>query len=78
MLIEFTFLRNQICLTSIDNFIFIDVVLEVLHYFDPQVEIMLGMRVDELTDVLSLVGAFLDYLAVVLEQVADKELIELL
>ena len=65
-------------MASIDDFIFVDVVLEVLHYFDPQIEIVLGMRVDELTDVLSLVGTFLDDLTVVLEQVAEEELVELL
>ena len=65
-------------MASIDDFIFVDVVLEVLHYFNPQIEIVLGMCVDELTDVLSLVGTLLDDLTVVLEQVTEEELVELL
>ena len=36
------------------------------------------MCVDELTDVLSLVGTLLDDLTVVLEQVTEEELVELL
>ena len=51
-------------------------VLEILDDLDSEVKVMLSMGVDQFTDVLPLIRAFLDNLAVVLEQVADKELVE--
>jgi hypothetical protein len=53
-------------------------VLQVLDDFDPQIKVMGSVTVNEFTHVLSLVGALLDDLAVVLEQVVDEELVELL
>lgn len=76
MLVEFSFLCNQIGLTRVDYLILRNMILEILDYLDSEVEIVLSMGVDQLTDVLSLVRAFLDDLAVVLEQVVDEELVE--
>jgi hypothetical protein len=77
LLIEFLFLPNQVGLASVHHFVISDVILKVLHDFDAHIKIMLRVTVDELAYVLALVGALLDDVAVVLEQVVDKELVEI-
>jgi hypothetical protein len=67
LLVEFLLLPNQVSLASIHYFIIGNVVLQILHNLDPLVEVMLSVAVDQLAYVLSLVGAFLDDLAIVLE-----------
>lgn len=53
-------------------------VLEVLHYADALVKVVLGVTEDELANVLPFVGALPDDLAVVLEQVSNEEPVEVL
>jgi hypothetical protein len=55
----------------------LNVVFEVLHHLDPQIEIVLCVTEDELAHVLSLVRALLDDEAVVLEEVVYEEFVEL-
>ena len=63
-------------MASIDDFIIADVILQVLHNLDAEVQVMLGVAINKLANVLALVGALFDDVAVVLEQVVDEELVE--
>ena len=63
-------------MASIDDFIIADVILQVLHNLDTEVQVMLRMAINQLAYVLTLVGALLDDMAVVLEQVVDEELVK--
>jgi len=64
-------------LAGVHNFLIREVVLQILHNLYPNVQVMTGVLVDQLTNVLSLVRAFLDDMTVVLEQMIEEELIEL-
>jgi hypothetical protein len=64
-------------LASIHYLIITNVILKVLHDLDPQIKIMLGVAVDKLADVLALIRAFLDDVAVILEKMVDEELVEI-
>ena len=63
-------------MASIDDFIIADVILQVLHNLDTEVQVMLRVAINQLAYVLTLVGALLDDVAVVLEQVVDEELVK--
>jgi hypothetical protein len=63
-------------LASIDDFIIADVILQVLHNFDAKVQVMLSVAINQLANVLTLVRALFNDVAVVLEQVVDEELVE--
>ena len=63
-------------MASIDDFIIADVILQVLHNLDTEVQVMLRVAINQLAYVLTLVGALLDDMAVVLEQVVDEELVK--
>ena len=63
-------------MASIDDLIIADVILQVLHNLDAEVQVMLGVAINKLAYVLALVGALLNDVAVVLEQVVDEELVE--
>ena len=76
MLIEFLLLTNQISLASIDNFIITDVILQVLHDLNAKIQVMLSVAVYQLTNVLPLVRALLNDVAVILEQMVYEKLIE--
>jgi hypothetical protein len=65
-------------LAGIYNFILIDVVFEVLDDLYPEVKIVLSMSVDKLADILPLLWTLFDDLAVVLEEMANEELVEFL
>ena len=52
------------------------VVFEILHNFDPQIEIVLRVTEYQLTHVLTLIGALLNNEAVVLKQMVYEEFIE--
>jgi hypothetical protein len=64
-------------LASIHDLIITNVILKVLYYLDSKIEIMLSVAVNEFANVLALVWAFLDDVAIVLEQVINKELVEI-
>lgn len=76
LLVEFLLLTNQVGLASIDYLIIADVILQVLHNLDAEVQVMLSVAINQLANVLALVGALLDDMAVVLEQVVDEELVK--
>jgi hypothetical protein len=63
-------------LASVYDFIIADVILQVLHYLDAEVQVMLSVAINELANVLTLVRALLNNVAVVLEQMVDEELVE--
>lgn len=63
-------------MASIDDLIIADVILQVLHNLDTEVQVMLRVAINQLAYVLTLVGALLDDVAVVLEQVVDEELVK--
>jgi hypothetical protein len=63
-------------LASVYDFIITDVILQVLHYFDAEVQVMLSVAINELANVLTLVRALLNDVAVVLEQMVDEEFVE--
>jgi hypothetical protein len=67
LLIEFLFLSNKISLACVYDLIVVNVVFEVLHYLDSQVQIVLSVTVYKFANVLSLIGALLDDVTVVLE-----------
>lgn len=69
---------NQVGLARVDNLVVSNMVLEVLHYADALVKVVLGVTEDELANVLPFVGALPDDLAVVLEQVSNEEPVEVL
>lgn len=51
--------------------------LQLLNNFDPQLQVVGSMRVDEFTDLLPFIWTFSDYITVVFEKMADKELCEI-
>jgi hypothetical protein len=63
-------------LASIDDFIIADVILQVLHNLDAEVQVMLSVAINQLANVLALVRALFNDVAVVLEQMVDEELVE--
>jgi len=63
-------------LASIDDFIIADVVLQVLHNLDAEVQVVLGVAINQLANVLTLVRALLNDMAVVLKQMVNEELVE--
>ena len=64
-------------MAGIHSLIILNVVFEVLDNLDSQVEVVLGVAENKLTYVLALIGALLNYVAVVLEKVVYEEFIEL-
>ena len=76
LLIEFLLLTNQVSLASIYNFIITDVILQVLHDLNAKIQVMLSVAVYQLTNVLPLVRALLNDVAVILEQMVYEKLIE--
>lgn len=63
-------------MTSIDDFIIADVILQVLHNLDAEVQVMLSVAINQLANVLTLVRALFNDVAVVLEQMVDEELVK--
>ena len=63
-------------MASIDDFIIADVILQVLHNLDAEVQVMLSVAINQLANILTLVRALLNDVAVVLEQMVDEELVE--
>jgi hypothetical protein len=63
-------------LASVYDFIIAYVILQVLHNLDAEVQVMLSVAINELANVLTLVRALLNDVAVVLEQMVDEELVE--
>ena len=63
-------------MASVYDFIIADVILQVLHNLDAEVQVMLSVAINELANVLTLVRALLNNVAVVLEQMVDEELVE--
>ena len=63
-------------MASIDDFIIADVVLQVLHNLDAEVQVVLGVAINQLANVLTLVRALLNDMAVVLKQMVNEELVE--
>ena len=76
LLVEFLLLTNQVGLTSINCLIIADVILEVLYDLYPEIEVMLRVTIYQFAYVLTLVWALLNNMAIILEQVVYKELIE--
>jgi hypothetical protein len=63
-------------LASIHDFIIADVILQVLHNLNTEVQVMLSMAINQLANVLTLVRALLNDVAVVLEKMVDEELVK--
>ena len=63
-------------MASVYDFIIAYVILQVLHNLDAEVQVMLSVAINELANVLTLVRALLNDVAVVLEQMVDEELVE--
>jgi hypothetical protein len=78
LLVELLLLPNEEGLACIHDLLVSYIVLQVLHYLDALVQVVVCVAVYQLTHVLSLIRALLDDLAVVLEQVVDEELVELI
>jgi hypothetical protein len=78
LLVELLLMHDQGSLAGIDHLIVFDMLLQVLDHFDPEVDLFLGVPVDQLADVLSLMGTLLDDGAVVSQQMVQEELVELL
>jgi hypothetical protein len=69
-------LTNKVGLASIDDFIIADVILQVLHNLDAEVQVMLGVAINQLANVLTLVRALFNDVAVVLEKMVNEELVK--
>jgi hypothetical protein len=54
----------------------LNVVFEILDYFNSQIEIMLRVTENKLAHILAFIGALLNNVAVVLEKVVYEEFIE--
>lgn len=63
-------------MASIDDFIVADVILQVLDNLDAEVQVMLSVAINKLANILTLVWALLNDVAVVLEQMVDEELVK--
>jgi hypothetical protein len=63
-------------LACIYDFIIANVILQVLHNLDAEVQVMLSVAINELANVLTLVRALLNDVAVVLEQMVDEKFVE--
>ena len=63
-------------MASIDDFIIADVILQVLHNLDAEVQVMLGVAINQLANVLTLVRALFNDVAVVLEKMVNEELVK--
>jgi hypothetical protein len=78
LLIEFLLLPDKVSLAGIDYFIIINVVFQVLNDLDSHVEVVLRVAIDELANVLTLVRALFNDVAIVLEEMIYEELVEIL
>jgi len=76
LLVEFLLLGKQVCLASVDKLIAPQMFLELLDNFDPELEVVGAVSVDQLTDLLALVWALSDEATVVFEQVLGEEFVE--
>jgi hypothetical protein len=63
-------------LASVNEFIVLQVALQLLDNFDSHLEVVSSVSVDQFADVLALVGALTDDGAVALKEVLDEELVE--
>lgn len=64
-------------LASVYQLIAVQMALELLNHFDTQLEVVGGVGVDQLADLLPFVRALLYHLAVVLKKMADEKLVEI-
>lgn len=78
LFIKFLFLSYQKCLACIYDLIISYVIFQVLHNLNAHINVELSMTINQLTYVLPLVRALLDYLTIVLEQVIYEEFVKVI
>ena len=64
-------------LAGVYELIAVQMALELLDNFDSDLQVVSGMGIDQLTDLLSLIWALFNHLAVVFEEVPNEEFVEM-
>jgi hypothetical protein len=64
-------------LAGVYELIAVQMALELLDNFDSDLQVVSGMGIDQLTDLLSLIWALFNHLAVVFEEVPNEEFVEI-
>lgn len=77
LLIELLFTVDQVGMAGVDNLLTWNILLQRFNNFDSHLKIMMAMRIDQFTHILSFLWRFSNDRAVVLEQVSHEKLVEL-